>query len=141
MMKDLKNWIEVTQGLYMYAIAPNVAYEIHILCWYHDTNILTAMASLYIVGDWNTKNNEECIEIYTGRECILKERPLMDCLEAASKMIESGRIYSGGYYKINESHKENGALVLDNIELKSVGLYLDDIYGNNELKMEVIEND
>ena len=61
--------------------------------------------------------------------------------ELLKKMIESGRIYSGGYYQINESHKENGALVLDNIELKSVGLYLDDVYGNNELKMEVMQND
>lgn len=55
------------------------------------------------------------------------------------KLIEDGEVYVGGYYKINDSHMENGALVLDNIELKSVGLYLSDVFGNGELKMEVVE--
>lgn len=32
-MTDLKNWTEVTKGLYRYVLAANAAYEIHIL--YH----------------------------------------------------------------------------------------------------------
>lgn len=61
--------------------------------------------------------------------------------ELLKKLIEAGEVYSGGYYKINESHRENGALVLDNIELKSVGLYLSDVFGDNDLRMQVIEYD
>lgn len=61
--------------------------------------------------------------------------------ELLKKLIEAGEVYSGGYYKINKSHRENGVLVLDNIELKSVGLYLSDVFGDNDLRMEVIKND
>lgn len=50
-MRDLKNWLEITKGIYRHVISANVAYEIHINYWDMDTNILTANASLYIVGD------------------------------------------------------------------------------------------
>ena len=42
-MNKLKNWTEVTKGLYRYVIGANVCYELHII--YHDleTNILTAI--------------------------------------------------------------------------------------------------
>ena len=53
--------------------------------------------------------------------------------------IKNGNLYSGGYYKINESHMENGIRVIDDITLKSVGLYFDDVFGDDDLKMEVIE--
>lgn len=51
-MKDLKNWTEVTKGLYRYVIAANVCYELHILHWDFDTDILTAKASVFLAGDW-----------------------------------------------------------------------------------------
>ena len=73
------------------------------------------------------------IEIET--EIMSKDEVLIE------KLIKDGKVYSGGYYKINESHRENSALVLDNIELKSVGLYFVDAYGDNDLRMEVIENE
>lgn len=57
--------------------------------------------------------------------------------EELLKSITEDDIYSGGYYKINKSHKENGVTVLDDIELKSVGIYLCDVFGDKDLKMEV----
>ena len=52
MIKELESWTEVTRGLYRYAIAAKVRYEIHILYWADDTDILTAKANLYLVGNW-----------------------------------------------------------------------------------------
>ena len=57
------------------------------------------------------------------------------------KAINDGLIYSGGYYILNKRHTENGVNVIDSLELKSVGLYTDDVFGDNDLRMEVIEND
>lgn len=78
-MTDLKNWNEVTKGLYRYVIGANCAYEIHIIFWYHNTDILTAKASLYIVGEWNCENGQTSTE----RECLLSEQPLFECLNKA----------------------------------------------------------
>ena len=52
-MRELKNWTEVTRGLYRYVVAAKVCYEIHILYHSHDTDILTAKASLFLVGNWS----------------------------------------------------------------------------------------
>lgn len=78
-MNDLKNWKEVTKGIYRYVIGANVCYEIHVLFWAHDTDILTAASSLFIVGDWREKNGYS----FTERECLLREQPLFKCLEEA----------------------------------------------------------
>lgn len=77
-MKDLKNWNEVTKGLYRYVVGTNVAYEIHILYWLHNTDILTAKASLFLVGDWNGNRKS-----FTERECLMNEQPVITCLEKA----------------------------------------------------------
>ena len=55
-MINLKNWKEVTKGLYRYVVSSNAAYEIHIKYWDMDTDILSANASLYIVGDWRSRD-------------------------------------------------------------------------------------
>lgn len=55
-MGNLNEWLEVTKGLYRYVIGANVCYEIHVLTWLHNTPILSADASAFIVGDWNTYN-------------------------------------------------------------------------------------
>lgn len=78
-MKELKNWNEVTKGLYRYVIGANVCYEIHLLYHAKETDILTAKSSLYIVGDWIDKNRNSFFE----RECLLAEQPLFECLEKA----------------------------------------------------------
>ena len=80
-MNELKNWTEVTKGLYRYVIGANVCYELQII--YHDleTHILTAKASLYLVGDWYDAEGKSFFE----RECLLSEKPVFECLEHAVK--------------------------------------------------------
>lgn len=80
-MNDFKNWTEVTKGLYRYVIGAKVCYEMHILHWDFETDILTAKASIYLAGDWRQSNGNSFFE----REPILLERPLFECLEAAVK--------------------------------------------------------
>ena len=80
-MKNFENWKEITKGLYRYVIAANVCYEIHILYHSKDTPILTAKASLFIVGDWASKDGSNFFE----RECLLAEQPFQECLCLAEK--------------------------------------------------------
>lgn len=78
-MDDLTNWTEITKGLYRYVIAANVCYEIHVLYYVHKTDILSAKASLYMVGNWSDTGGNSFFE----RQCLLSEQPVSDCLEAA----------------------------------------------------------
>lgn len=78
-MIKLENWKEVTKGLYRYVIAAGCCYEIHIMYHAKGTDILTANASLYIVGDWTSaKDNSK----FFNRELLING-PLMSCLEKA----------------------------------------------------------
>ena len=76
---NLKDWKEVTKGIYVTPIATNVAYEIHIKYWDMETDILSANASLYIVGDWHAKDGKNTRE----RELLVDSAPVMACLEKA----------------------------------------------------------
>lgn len=78
---DLKNWKEVTRGLYRYVIAAAACYELHIL--YHDsgTDIMTAKASLFVVGSWYNEKGKNWFE----RECLISEQPVFECLNAVAK--------------------------------------------------------
>lgn len=78
-MNELKNWKEVTKGLYRYVISANVAYEIHIIHWDHKTDILSANASLFIVGDWINHVGK----YFTERECLLENTSLAECITKA----------------------------------------------------------
>lgn len=78
MMNDLKNWNEVTKGLYRYVVGANVAYEIHILYFEHGTDISTAKSSLYLVGDWNSEGKS-----FLERECLMNEETLENCINEA----------------------------------------------------------
>ena len=84
-MKDLSNWTEITKGLYRYVIGANCCYEIHILYHSKDTDILTAKASAYIVGDWYTSKPYSS---FFERQCLLENQPVFECLEAVIKDIE-----------------------------------------------------
>ena len=78
-MIKLENWTEVTKRLYRYVVAASCCYEIHIMYHAKDTDILTANASLYIVGDWcSAENNSKFFE-----RKLLLNGPLMSCLEKA----------------------------------------------------------
>ena len=78
-MINLENWTEVTKGLYRYVVAASCCYEIHIMYHAKCTDILTANASLYIGGDWDSVNGQ-CS--YFERELLLNG-PLAACLEKA----------------------------------------------------------
>ena len=97
LMKDFKNWTEVTKGLYHYAIATNVAYEIHILYWENGTDILTAKASLFLVGDWESDRRS-----YMARQCLLCEQPVFECLNRAVNdfccLVENNRDWKNNNY-------------------------------------------
>ena len=77
-MIKLENWNEIIKGLYRYVISPSACYEIHVMYHAKNTDILTANASLYIVGDWHGSNGSEHFE----RELLLNG-PLCACLEKA----------------------------------------------------------
>lgn len=81
---SLKDWKEVTKGIYRYAISANAAYEIHINYWDMETEILTADASLYIVGDWRLNDGRNIRE----RVCLLSSEPVTACL---AKAVEDDR--------------------------------------------------
>ena len=74
-MNELKNWKEVTRGLYRYVISACVCYEIHVINWWESTDILTADAKLYLVGEWSDKNNGSVFQ----RELLLKNS-LFECI-------------------------------------------------------------
>lgn len=82
MIRELDNWYEVTNGLYRYVVAAKVCYEIHILYWANDTDILTAKASLYLVGNWARIPERTS---FFSREILLAEQPVFECLKAAEK--------------------------------------------------------
>lgn len=84
-MGDLKNWNEVTRGIYRYVIAAGACYEIHILHHSKDTDILTAKASLFLAGEWHEQNKNSD---YFERECLIAEQPVFECLETAQKDVE-----------------------------------------------------
>lgn len=83
-MNDLKNWTEVTKGLYRYVIAAGCCYEIHIMYHAKDTDILTANASLFIAADWYTNDSDH--SFFERR--LLLNGPLMACLE---KVVEDSK--------------------------------------------------
>ena len=86
-MIKLENWTEVTIGLYRYVISAGCCYEIHIMYHAKDTDILTANASLYIVGDWTSVDNDSK---FFERELLLNGL-LIDCLEKAVEDEEEMR--------------------------------------------------
>ena len=63
-------------------VAGKVCYEIHILYWADDTDILTAKTSLYLAGNW-TRIPERTL--FFSREILLAEQPVFECLAAAEK--------------------------------------------------------
>ena len=86
-MIKLENWTEVTKGLYRYVIAANCCYEIQIMYHAKNTDILTANASLYIVGDWTSVDNDSK---FFERELLLNGT-LFACLEKAVEDEEEMR--------------------------------------------------
>ena len=80
MITDIKNWTEVTRGIYRYVIAAKAAYEIHILNWNTQLPIESSRASLCIVGDWITSEGN-----FFDRELLVKDGSLLHCLFIAEQ--------------------------------------------------------
>lgn len=79
---DFSNWTKFCNewcGLYRYAVSPKCAYEIVVEGHYLDTPIETAMASLYIVGLWDTSDGGTLLE----REMIGESLPIQELLPMA----------------------------------------------------------
>lgn len=82
MINNLNNWNEVTKGIYRYVVAAGACYEIHLNYWDHDTDILTANATVYVAGDWaSSDGNRNFFE----REVLLADKPVFECIAAAHK--------------------------------------------------------
>lgn len=79
-VENLENWREVTKGLYRYVLAAKVCYEIHVLQHTHDTPIDKAKASLFLVGDWRSKDGD-----YFAREALIQNISVKECLQCAYK--------------------------------------------------------
>ena len=88
-MNELKNWVEITKGIYRYVISSNVAYEIHLFYWDLSTDILSANCSLFIIGDWKTNDGKNVRE----RECLLEHTPLAACI---AKAVEDNKENNDG---------------------------------------------
>lgn len=78
-MIDIKDWKEISRGVYRYDITDKVAYEIVILYWDKDSNINTAMANLYFGGFWVDKYGRTTLE----RDCLLENAPVIECVDRA----------------------------------------------------------
>ena len=106
MMKNLKNWTEVTRGLYRYVIAAKVCYELHILHWDFETDILTAKASVYLVGNWAQSNGNSFFEriAFQGSETGTWEWYWLQNKVEDSAFDFAGVYNAGGAYYYNASN-------------------------------------
>lgn len=77
-ISDLKEWIEVTAGIYRFVLSAGACYEIHVTYHRSGADVLTAKAGLYIVGDWRTTNGS-----VFERECLMSEKTVLDCINKA----------------------------------------------------------
>lgn len=83
-LENLGNWIEITKGLYKYALTKDSSYEIHVLHHPEGEDIMEAKASLYIIGYWQTYNVAG-INRYFKRECLLPEGTVLECILESMK--------------------------------------------------------
>lgn len=78
-MVDFSNWRKVANGLYCFAISPNICYEIHINIYKKSEHILKANASLFMAGDCYDKNDIK----FFYRKCLLKKQNVTECIKKA----------------------------------------------------------
>ena len=84
-MNELSNWKELAKGLYRYIIADNICYEIYILYHTQETDILTAKANLYLVGNWYSMEKHS----YFERELLLSKQSVFECLNVAERNLKA----------------------------------------------------
>ena len=77
-ISDLKEWIEVTAGIYRFVLSEDICYEIHVTYHRQGADVLNAKAKLYIASEWCTTNG-----CFFERECLLSEKTVLDCINKA----------------------------------------------------------
>lgn len=75
-MSNLEKWNEITKGLFRYVVGANVCYEIQLIYYEHNTDVLQSEAMLYLVGDW-----------YNGKSFFTRE-PLTEKITTVKKCLE-----------------------------------------------------
>lgn len=81
---DFSNWIEITEGIYKYALTKDSSYEIHVLHHPEGRDIMEAKASLYITGYWRDYSRIDGSS-YFKRECLLAGRTVLECMSESAK--------------------------------------------------------
>lgn len=81
---ELKNWLDLGEGLYRYKVDNEAAYEIRILCKRPDADILDSIADVYTVGIVSSTTDLTRFR----RLMLIKGHPLKRCLEYAKKDLE-----------------------------------------------------
>lgn len=92
-IKNFKDWTNVQEAysgdvnIFQFSV-PNIYYysyyEIQILYWAEDTDILTAKASLFKCTEKDTGKNGILFE----RKCILEEQPVFECVNTAANAVK-----------------------------------------------------
>ena len=86
------------------------------------------------IGSTNSITRDDSFVAFDGT-IIVDE----DACALLSSAIKDQLIYCGGYYRVNKDHEENGVRVLDDVDLLTVGLYLDDIYSDKTTMLSLKE--
>ncbi len=81
---NFSNWIEVTEGIYKYALTKDSSYEIHILHHSEGRDMMEARASLYIAGYWRDYQKRDGSS-YFKRECLCAGKTVFECMLESAK--------------------------------------------------------
>ena len=65
--------------IFQYEIGSNACYEIHINICKEGENILSAHSSLFLVGDFYSKDKVH----FFVRKCLIENQPFCACIESA----------------------------------------------------------
>ena len=80
----------------------------------------------------------------SGLECDITISFLENDFEKEADLREEiidSSIYAGGLYRLNKLHRENETMLVDSMNLLSIRLGYGDIYGDESLKVEVVNDD
>lgn len=61
--------------------------------------------------------------------------------DAYRAVIKENGVYFGGNYKVCDWHEEDGMDIYTSLRLRAVSLFMDDVYGDESLKVEIVEEE
>lgn len=103
------------------------------VCNFGQTVPITAPDHFHTVGMTESITRNDSSIVFDG---VIHHEEISSGLQP---LIKDQLIYCGGYYRINKDHKENGLRVIDDLTLLSIGLYVDDIYGDKTTILTIKE--